>query len=91
MARTLPVRSLHRHSLGSTNGPLLASLFTAPLEVVGLWLSTSALFGGAAGARCLLDGGDGSQIADAAARGAAAGFIVGAYVALCAGMYLVLW
>jgi hypothetical protein len=70
--------------------PPLASVFTEPLEVAGIVLATSGLWGGAAGAWSWLNGGTGPDIADAAASGAAVGFIVGLYLGLAAALYLVL-
>lgn len=55
----------------------IATVLTEPLEIIGLWLGTAGIFGGAAGSWSYVIYGTDAEIAAAAQRGAAAGFIVG--------------
>jgi uncharacterized membrane protein YfcA len=70
--------------------PPLASVLTEPLEVVGVISAFSFCFAGFAGAAEYLRGKSGHDIADAAATGAAAGFIVGLFAGAGAALYLVM-
>ncbi len=69
---------------------VIATALTEPLEVIALWLGTSALFGGAAGTWSYVNYGADAEIGGAFQRGAAVGFIVGLFVAMVASMYLLL-
>ena len=69
---------------------LLASVITEPLEVVNVVLAVSGLAGGVAGAAELARGGGARQIADEAARGAAAGFLLGTYAGIAAALIIAL-
>ena len=64
-------------------------MLTEPLEVAAVVFTFSGFFAGVAGAVELLSGRTGTEIADAAAKGAAAGFIVGLVAAVAASLYLV--
>ncbi len=68
--------------------PTLATALTEPLEVIGLWLGTAGIFGGAAASWSYLLYGTDAEIASAAQRGAAVGFVVGFFVAIVATVYL---
>jgi hypothetical protein len=57
--------------------------------VVGVVTAFAFMYAGFAGAAELLRGSPGSVIADAAAKGAAAGFIVGLFAGVAAALYLV--
>jgi hypothetical protein len=70
--------------------PIFASALAEPLEVVGVVTSFSFFYGGVASAAELLRGASGADIANAAARGAAAGFIIGLFAGLAATLYLLL-
>lgn len=67
---------------------MLATVLTEPLEIVGLWLGTAGIFGGAAATWSYLLYGTDAEISASAQRGAAVGFIVGFFVALVAAVYL---
>lgn len=68
---------------------MLASFLTKPLEVIAVWLGVAGLFGGAASALGLLGGRSGAEIADAAQRGAALGFVIGFLAAVMITTYYV--
>jgi hypothetical protein len=70
--------------------PVLGSPLTEPLEVVGVLLAFVGVIGGAAGAAELLSGQSGREIQDAAAKGAAAAFLIGFVAAVAFALYLVL-
>jgi hypothetical protein len=70
--------------------PVLGSPLTEPLEVVAVVLSVAGLFAGAAGSAELLSGRSGRAIQDAAANGAAAGFLLGLVASVGVALYLVL-
>ncbi len=56
--------------------------------MAGVVLVFSAFYGGFAGAAELVSGATGAEIADAAAKGAAAGFVVGLFAGVAAARYL---
>ncbi len=68
--------------------PLVASALTAPLEVVGVVLAFAGVLAGAAGAAELFLGRGGGEIGDAAAKGGAAGFLIGLVAGAAAALYL---
>ncbi len=68
----------------------VASVLTGPLEVAGVWLASIAWHSGLAGAWALVTGHSLDDIARHAAAGAAAGFIVGIPLTICATILLVL-
>lgn len=67
---------------------LAETTLTVPLEVAGVWATTTALFSGAAAAWALFGGASRDDIARAAALGGAVGFIVGFGLAAAAAIYL---
>lgn len=56
---------------------VIASIVTPVLEVLGVWLACIGLHGGAASAAALIAGRSGADIGAEAARGGAAGFLIG--------------
>jgi hypothetical protein len=55
----------------------LGSIVTPVLEVFGVWTASTFLFAGIGGAVALINRRSGSEVGAEAARGAAAGFIIG--------------
>lgn len=67
---------------------IVASFLTEPLEVGGLVLTAAGFGVGFASLWALLGGSNGSEIADAAAKGGAIGFLIGIYLGAAAAVYL---
>ena len=67
---------------------VLSTIFAEPLEIIGLWLGTTGIFSGAAATWSYLTYGCDAEMAGAAQRGAAIGFIVGCCVAFVSALYL---
>jgi hypothetical protein len=62
----------------------LATVLTAPLEVIGVWLASIAWHSGLAAAWALLTGHTPNEVGQQAAAGAGAGFILGIPLTICA-------
>ena len=77
-------------ALASTAAMDLVSFLSGFLQVAGVWGFSVLFFSGVAGAFALAFGGPNADIGREAARGGAAGFIIGIPLAIAAGLILAL-
>lgn len=67
-----------------------ATILTAGIEVIGVWVSSMTIYSGAAATWALLSNKPGDEVARQAAFGLAVGFIIGFPLTIAAAIALVL-